>query len=428
MNMGWLHVSPWLMVPARRTAVDPRPFAVWWVNKMFSKMGPVARYNAPVAQADRKVSGPVRFAAMLALSILTAGLAGCQTSTTGLLTPVAADVAPQQTRSILAVTTRKADPQKGKGFLFGGERDTQVHFVDLTMSMPPGRIPGTLPVNRSKPDPAKDITLVRAQEIGYPEFKAKIAAAPVALGKPKPRALVFTHGYNTQFDESVVRFAQIVDDTRFQGVPVLFSWPSRGATSGYGYDKDSANYSRDAMQQLLSALAAEPSIGGIDIFAHSMGGWLTMETLRQIAISKDAAILDRIGTVVLAAPDVDFDVFRTQVSQLGPLRGRLKVYVSSDDRALKISRRLFGGKIRTGETTDIAQFRALGVEAHDISGVKGGIGKNHNKAFGDATTIASIGQSLTAERSDPSLITGLESLMLAVPRLDNGLLTASARQ
>ncbi|WP_170975898.1 alpha/beta fold hydrolase [Rhizobium sp. FY34] len=368
-----------------------------------------------------------RKSALLAVCLSSMALAGCQSTTEGLLTPVAADIQPQQTRTILAVTNRKPDTGTSRGLIFGGERDTMVHFLSLTMSMPPGRIPGTLPVNHAKPDPKKDITLVRAHDLDYRDLKAQVAALPKTTGKAKPRALVFTHGYNTQFDESVVRFAQIVDDTKFEGLPILFSWPSRGATAGYGYDKDSVNYSRDSMQQLLSALAAEPNLGGIDIFAHSMGAWLTMETLRQIALSKDAKTLDRIGTVVLAAPDIDFDVFRTQISQLGALRGRLTVYVSSNDRALQISRRLFGGKIRTGETTDPAQFQALGIEAHDISAVKGGLGKDHGKAFGDATTIAGIGHALAAgpQRTIPS---GLETLILAVPRLDNGLLTASARQ
>lgn len=96
-----------------------------------------------------------------------------------------------------------------------------------------------------------------------------------------------------------------------------------------------------------------------------------METLRQIALSKNEKTLDRNGTVVLAAPDVDTDVSRTQVSQIGPLRSRNQIYVSSDDRALKISRRFFGGKMGAGENTDLAQFQELGIAAHDISIVKG---------------------------------------------------------
>ncbi|CAN7374495.1 hypothetical protein [Pararhizobium sp. LjRoot238] len=99
-------------------------------------------------------------------------------------------------------------------------------------------------------------------------------------------------------------------------------------------------------------------------------------------------------------------------------------------RALKISRRLFEGKMRAGENTDLAQFQALGIAAHDISTVKGGIRKNHNKAFGDGMAIAGIGQVLAAGPVRNPVPNGLETLILAVPRLDGSLPTASteARQ
>ncbi len=168
--------------------------------------------------------------------------------------------------------------------------------------------------------------------------------------KTRRRALVFTHGYNTQFDEAVVRLAQIVDDTHYPGLPVLFSWPSRGEVRDYGYDKDSANFSRDAMADLLARLARDPGIEGIDIFAHSMGNWLTMETLRQLSIAGDAKTLGRLGTIVMAAPDIDMDVFRTQIARLRPLAARIVLYASRDDYALDLSRRLFGGKIRPAPT------------------------------------------------------------------------------
>lgn len=353
--------------------------------------------------------------------VLTLVLAGCSPADMGLLQPVAAVDAQARQLSMLAVTTRKPDTDK-EGFLFGHERDSAVHFVRLTMSMPKDRKAGTLPVSARDPDPNTEITLVKATPLTYAAFKAE-AASPVDPAQKTTRAMIFTHGFNTRFDQAAVRYAQIIEDTHFDGRPILFSWPSEGSPTGYGYDKDSANYSRDALQQLIDGLAEEKSLERIDIFAHSMGTWLTMETLRQMALSKDKAALDRIGTIILAAPDIDFDVFRTQVSQLGPLAGRIKVYVSADDRALQLSRRLFGGKIRAGETTDLAQFRALGIEAWDISQVKGGFGKNHGKAFGDGQTIAGIGRTLS-NRPGP-ITTGLQTLVVAVPRLDDALLAAT---
>jgi esterase/lipase superfamily enzyme len=245
--------------------------------------------------------------------------------------------------------------------------------------------------------------------------------------KTRRRALVFTHGYNTQFDEAVVRLAQIVDDTGYGGLPVLFSWPSRGEVRDYGYDKDSANFSRDAMAELLARLARDPGIDGIDVFAHSMGNWLTLESLRQLAIAKDEKTLARLGTIVLAAPDVDMDVFRTQIARLRPLTSRIVLYASRDDYALGLSRRLFGGKIRAGENTDLGQFRGLGIEAHDLSAVAGGVGRNHNKAFGDGTTIATIGRAIasgagSARQEGSSLNERIETFGRSVTLLGDALI------
>ncbi len=78
-----------------------------------------------------------------------------------------------------------------------------------------------------------------------------------------------------------------------------------------------------------------------------MGGWLTIETLRQLRLTGRDAVLNRLN-VVLAAPDIDVDVFRQQVSVIGPLSPPMTLLVSSDDRALSISSRISGARERVG--------------------------------------------------------------------------------
>ena len=335
-------------------------------------------------------------------------VSGCAGPSEGLLVALPDPALAERTLTVLAVTTRSPADPKQTGQMFSGERAADVHYVSLTLSMPPDRAPGALPTDARRIDPTKNIVLVSSRELSRAEFTGIVSGTngqPVQATSRKPaarapavpqrEALVFVHGYNTRFDESVVRFAQIVDDTGFKGVPILFSWPSRGEVSDYGYDKDSANYSRDTLDGLLAMLARDRSISGIDVIGHSMGGWLTMETLRSLAVANDQTTLNRINKVVLAAPDVDMDVFRTQVARLGPLARRMTVYVSSDDYALGMSSRLFGNKVRAGDNTDQAQFAALGITSEDISKLPGGIGKNHGKAFGDGATLTQIGQTLS---------------------------------
>lgn len=360
--------------------------------------------------------------AVLAGGLLMLACGGCAEPGRGLLTPLAEASGAPRTRTLLAVTTRvpAAEPP---GHLFSGERGDGTRYASLTLSLPRGRAPGSVPTDAERPDPEKHIALVAARDLDAAGFAGALRTA----GPGKRRVLVFTHGYNTQFDEAVVRLAQIVDDTGYAGLPILFSWPSRGGLRDYGYDKDSANFSRDAMAELLARLARDPGIAGVDIFAHSMGNWLTMETLRQLSIAGDQKTLGRLGTIVLAAPDIDMDVFRTQIARLRPLTARIVLYASRDDYALDLSRRLFGGKIRAGANTDLGQFRALGIEAHDLSQVAGGIGRNHNKAFGDGTTIAAIGRAISdgagsARQEGSSLNARIELLGRSVTLLGDALI------
>src|SRR5690606_36940194 len=123
------------------------------------------------------------------------------------------------------------------------------------------------------------------------------------------RALVFVHGYRTPFDGSVYRTAQIVHDSGYTGTPVLFSWASSGRTVDYIYDNNSATVARDGLEKTLRTLRAAGA-SRIDIVAHSMGNWLTMEALRQFALTSDRDIGNSLGDVILASPDIDVDVFK----------------------------------------------------------------------------------------------------------------------
>src|SRR5919112_1543244 len=165
-------------------------------------------------------------------------------------------------------------------------------------------------------------------------------------------------------------------DSGAPGVPVLFTWPSRGSVLAYGYDRESTNYSRDALETTLRTLARDPSVGEISILAHSMGNWLTLETLRQMAI-RDRRVDPKIKNVLLAAPDVDVDVARQQIAQMGATRPLFTLFVSQDDRALAVSRRVWGGSARLGAIdpatepyrTEIAEAR---INVVDLTRLKAG--------------------------------------------------------
>jgi esterase/lipase superfamily enzyme len=121
-----------------------------------------------------------------------------------------------------------------------------------------------------------------------------------------------------------------------------------------------------------------------------MGNWVTVEAFRQIRISGDLPPASKIGTILLAAPDIDIDVFKSQLRRFGKPQRPFYVVLSQDDRALFLSRTIAGGVTRVGDTRDTAELTALGATVIDLTDVKATDPTNHDKFV----QLASVGPQL----------------------------------
>src|SRR5690606_37145998 len=81
--------------------------------------------------------------------------------------------------------------------------------------------------------------------------RESIGAKDIDLAKD---TLIYVHGYNYSFQESLFQVAKVVADGRLKETPILFSWPSEGSVTGYVADKDAAIYARDDLVKLLRDL------------------------------------------------------------------------------------------------------------------------------------------------------------------------------
>lgn len=172
--------------------------------------------------------------------------------------------------------------------------------------------------------------------------------------------LFFVHGYNQTFEAASRDAALLSNGIGFKGNTVVFSWPSKGGLFDYGYDRESALLARDPLSDVLASLLQDEFGARLHLVAHSMGTLVTLEALRGYRDRHGDRGLDRLGALVLAAPDVDVDVFKAALARLGPWRDKMTVITATNDRALDLSRRLAGGD-RVG---------ALPREALDGTGVR----------------------------------------------------------
>ncbi|MEO0497246.1 MAG: alpha/beta hydrolase [Pseudomonadota bacterium] len=318
----------------------------------------------------------------------------------------------QLTETLVATTRALAAPE----FMFSDRRAQGLNFGTITVSVPPVHVAGRLERALGRPDPAKHFAAVRGayfktEQTFINAVNAQLAANPEYNGE----VMIFVHGYNTSFAEGVFRGAQFHTDWKLPAVPVHFSWPSAASAAGYVYDKESVLYSRDGFARFLE-LMGQTNAKSIVLLAHSMGTHLTMETLRQLAISGRRDVLQRLAMVALISPDIDQAVFNTQFEAISPTPFPMVAVVSGDDRALAVSSRLQRDR-RLGTGANKQDLIDKGIAVIDLTGVSDGDGTNHSKFATSATFIQlvqnrSLSQSIISagDRQEPN------------PELDLGLI------
>jgi esterase/lipase superfamily enzyme len=208
--------------------------------------------------------------------------------------------------------------------------------------------------------------------------------------------LLYVHGFNQTFEMAALA-ARLSDGIRFRGETMVFSWPSKAKLFDYGYDRESAMWSRDALEQVLSGLITSPAVGRVHIVAHSIGTMLTMEAIRQIYDRHGGVVAERIGMVVFASPDIDMDVFSSSVERIGPLASKITVITSTNDRALAVSSWIAGGITRVG-AAEQAELKRRGLHVIDASKQGWGI-INHDLFLSNAQIRQVIRRAIDGQRT-----------------------------
>jgi esterase/lipase superfamily enzyme len=317
-------------------------------------------------RADRRMflSGSAALAA--------AGLGGCLPDIMATGTLARAAVAPEADPVIYALTNRK--PVRGALKLpwFGHERQSQARLARVTVTRPDGSAVGVV---RAAWSGERQIT-----EVALDERPVADAMQGTVQGR---EALLYIHGYKESFQTAVMGAAELTDGIGFRGHPMVFSWPSRAALLDYGYDRESALFSRDAVEDALTALLSDGGVSRLHIVAHSMGTLLAVETLRQMFARHGDSFASRLGAVVLASADIDIDLFANSLQRLRSIVPKITVISSTSDKALEVSRRLAGGVARAGAATR-EELESLGVRVVDATDHGGWAFVKHDLFLTDA--------------------------------------------
>ena len=228
--------------------------------------------NLPLTYfAERMPIGAV-FAALIFGTLLVSGCASPPDAIIGVGDPrISAETVTGAKKHHIFIATTRA-PDADPAMLYSGERGNEIGLTRVSVSIPPNHLSGK--IERPKnlpPDPRTEFAVLKP--VTYSEDRAFVEGLKSELAtRPKGdrSVLLFVHGYNTTLAFGVMRLAQFVEDTGYSGVPVLFSWASRGKALDYIYDLNSALHARDDLIKTAELIVqAGPESG--DIVAHSMG-------------------------------------------------------------------------------------------------------------------------------------------------------------
>lgn len=347
-------------------------------------------------------SHPARIRRRLALllgscclaSIVLVGCAGPK-NLVGTPTTVAVETVPDVSRHRIFLATSRA-PSEDAAEFFSGARGTGLSFASVNVSVPPNRTPGSVDTPKRPPsDPSRHFVIEDAKT--YTErtaFRKELSAYLRSLPRDQRELLIYVHGYNTNTTSAILQITQFVEDTGYGGVPLLFSWASSANTLKYVYDMNSALVARDHLVSMLQTVEIE-AVEGYDLVAHSMGTFLVMEASRQIVMTTGLNPTGKVRNVILAAPDIDLDLFKQQIKLIPENQRNIVILVSSDDKALRASQRVAGGVARLGQTP-VDALTDLGVIAIDLSDVDEPGTLSHTKFKGSPEVVQLLGNSMNA--------------------------------
>jgi esterase/lipase superfamily enzyme len=255
------------------------------------------------------------------------------------------------TYPIFFSTNRKAVEKEDAILDFNGERNNGNNYGKCNVSIPrkhkQGNVerPSFWTFGLTDPSPKKHMTILSCQVYGKADFIHDVKSN---TSKNEQEILLFVHGYNTSFEESIWRTAQLAYDLGIDGAAVNYSWPSRGSIPGYFSDEASAEHTIPYFKDFLKALLAETAGRNMNIIAHSMGNRVVGHALKELA-KENCLTNSSIKHLIMAAADIDADVFKKQIAPAFSVLKRVTLYASDHDKALTASEVIRSGYPRAGQ-------------------------------------------------------------------------------
>jgi esterase/lipase superfamily enzyme len=234
---------------------------------------------------------------------------------------------------------------------FGNEREGVLKFGFFDTEIEPTLGLGMI-INPTDWFQNEEIQLKQVQSLDKSEFIAHLRQQVQA--SPLRSILINVNGFRERFPSALRKTAFLSHVLDINSPVLVFDWPGDQGSTPRGYRRAQriAGESGAELAQTLGLIIRQVQPERLWLVANSMGGEVVVHAFSILYQEADLADAEaEIEDVVLTAPDVDREEFNNQFKrEIAALARNLTVYVSSNDRALLISRVLNRGR-RLGEAT-----------------------------------------------------------------------------
>ncbi len=241
-------------------------------------------------------------------------------------------------------TNRKPVLKSGELSGYSAERDDRLHYGLCRVFVPESHKIGSTGSSwwqRLKAWEDDRLKLLAVNAFTEDNYWSAIKREIEGLPEVERRAVVFIHGYKVSFEDAALRAAQIGFDLSIPSM-AFFSWPSRGTLKGYAADEASIEASAFYMEQFLAEFAERSGAARLHVIAHSMGNRGLLSAINAIVKNSARHSGVKFGQFILAAADVDSDVFQQRCAAYAAMGSRTTLYVSKGDVAVGASQWLHG--------------------------------------------------------------------------------------
>ncbi len=257
-----------------------------------------------------------------------------------------AQLAEQENYRFFFVTNRKAVVDEGPlEERFGPEREASLKFGYFDTRIAPSLGLGML-IDPTEWFQNEEIQLKRVALQARDQFAEDVRK--VVGDSPYRALLVVVHGFREQFPSALRKTAFLSHVLDINTPALVFDWPGNQGSSlgGYRRARRVAEASGEDLARTLELIIRDIRPERLWLLANSMGGQVVVDAFGLMYQNQDLADAEtEIEDVVLTAPDVDHAEFNAQFKQeIKSLARDLTVYVSSNDRALLVSRLINRGK------------------------------------------------------------------------------------